>query len=252
MTEHRIGTREEWRAAREKLLEAENEHAQRGRELAEERRQLPWVPVGQEYTFDTDEGSRTLAELFDGCSQLLAYHIMFGPDYSAGACPGCSNLADHLDAAAVHLNQRDVTLVCISRAPLAMIQAYKRRMGWSFPWVSSHGSPYPYDFGFAFTPEQMKADEFQAMINEPPGWLQEWAQAVGTDLATGLAEGPGWNAFALADGAVHHTYSRFAPDGDLLAPYYFQLLDQVAKGRGDEYRALRHDEYEDVAAPGPR
>jgi predicted dithiol-disulfide oxidoreductase (DUF899 family) len=185
---------------------------------------------------------KSLAELFDGRSQLLAYHLMFGPDYT-GACPGCSNLADHFDGGVVHLNHRDVTFLCISREPLEKLQAYRRRMGWTFPWVSSFGSDFNFDFGLAATEEQMAADDFRKLIDEAPDWLEEWAVAVGTDLETGLVEGPGWNVFALEDGIVYDTYSRFAPDGDLLAPYYYQLLDQVPKGRGDEVRVTRHDEY---------
>ena len=174
MPEHRIGTREEWQAAREELLKAENEHAERSEELAKQRQELPWVPVEKEYTFDTDAGKKTLAELFDGRSQLLAYNIMFGPDYTVGACPGCSNLADHLDAALVHLNHRDVTLIGFSRAPNARLQAYKERMGWKFPYVSTYGSDFPFDFTLAFTQEQLaQIDEAQTMINEPPDWLQE-------------------------------------------------------------------------------
>jgi predicted dithiol-disulfide oxidoreductase (DUF899 family) len=247
MTEHRTGTREEWQAAREELLERENELSNLSRELAQQRRELPWVQVEKEYSFDTDDGTKTLAELFDGRSQLLAYNLMFGPDYT-GACPGCSNLADHFDGGVVHLNHRDVTFIAISRAPLEKLQAYKRRMGWEFPWVSSYGSDYANDFGFLVTEEQKAQDEFRKLVEEPPDWLEEWAVAVGTDLATGLVEGPGWIAFALSDGVVHHTYSRPAPDGALLAPYYYQLLDQVPKGRGDEVRATRHDEYEDAGA----
>ena len=245
MTEHRTGTREEWEAARKELLEREDEYAQRGKELARQRQELPWVRVEKEYEFATDQGTKTLAELFDGRSQLLAYHLMFGPGYTKGACPGCSNLADQFDGGVVHLNHRDVTFLAISRAPLEQLQAYKRRMGWTFPWVSSFGSDFNYDFGFAFTEEQVGAGELAKMVAEPPDWLEEWAEAVGTDLATGLQEGPGWNAFALADGVVHHTYTRYAPDGDLLAPFYYQLLDQVPKGRGDEVRVHRHDEYAD-------
>jgi len=250
MTEHKVGTREEWLAARKELLERENEHAELGRELTKQRQQLPWVPVEKEYTFETDDGPRTLAELFDGRSQLLAYHLMFGPDYT-GACPGCSNLADHLDGGLVHLEHRDVTFLCISRAPLEKLQAYKQRMGWEFPWVSAFGSDFNFDFGFAFTEEQTAGEiehnferfDFQKLLAEAPDWLHDWAEAVGTDLATGLREGPGWNAFALSDGAVHHTYSRYAPDGDMLAPYYFQLLDQVPIGRVDDVRVRRSDEY---------
>jgi predicted dithiol-disulfide oxidoreductase (DUF899 family) len=244
MTEHKVGTREEWLAARNELLERENEHAQRSEELARQRQELPWVSVEKEYRFETEDGEKTLAELFDGRSQLLAYNIMFGPEYE-GACPGCSNLADELDGGVVHLNHRDVTLICISRAPYEKLRAYKERMGWQFPWVSSYGSDFPFDFGFAMTEEQMAdSEEIQQMIEDPPDWLQEWAEAVGTDLQSGLAEGPGWMAFALEDGVVYHTYSRLAPDRDFVAPYYHQLLDRTPKGRVDEYRAIRHDEYE--------
>ncbi len=245
MTEHRVGTREEWLAARKELLEREDEVNRLTNVLAEVRRELPWVPIEKEYSFETDDGTKTLAELFDGRSQLLAYHIMFGLEYT-GACPGCSGLADHFDGGVVHLNHRDVTFLAISRAPIEKLQAYKRRMGWTFPWVSSHRSGYAFDFGFALTDEQMTEDEVRKLIDEPPEWLEVWADQVGTDLPTGLREGPGWNAFALADGVVYHTYSRHAPDGDLLAPYYYQLLDQVPKGRGEEVRTVRHDEYEDA------
>jgi predicted dithiol-disulfide oxidoreductase (DUF899 family) len=239
---HAVATREEWAAAHERLREQEAELAELSRAVAERRRALPWVRLEKEYRFETDGGPRTLAELFDGRSQLLIYNIMFGPSFVA-ACPGCSNLADHFDAGMVHLNHRDVTMVCVSRAPLEKIRAYKRRMGWRFPWVSSFESDYAFDFGFAATEEQRATGELAEMINEPPDFLLEWAVAVGTDLASGLIEAPGWIVFALEDGVVFHTYSCHAPDGALLAPYYYQLLDQVPKGRGEEYRATRHDEY---------
>ena len=185
-------------------------------EAAEERRALPWVAVEKEYSFETEDGPKTLAELFDGRSQLLIYNLMFGPGYT-GACPGCSGLADHFDGGIAHLNARDVTMTAISRAPLEKILAYKRRMGWSFPWVSSHGSDYPYDYGFALTDEQIhESPRWQEMIGDPPEFLREWSESVGTDLEDGLAEGPGWIVFALQDGAVYHTYSRHAPDGELL------------------------------------
>jgi predicted dithiol-disulfide oxidoreductase (DUF899 family) len=248
MTQHKVGTREGWLAARNELLERENEHAERSEELAQARRELPWVVVEKEYTFATDEGTKTLAELFDGRSQLLAYNIMFGPSYT-GACPGCSNLADHLDGGLVHLNHRDVTLLCFSRAPLEKLQAYKRRMGWTFPWVSTHASDFPFDFELAFTKEQLSGvEEVQMMLAEPPNWLQDWAKAVGTELETGMLENPGWIAFALKDGVVYHTYSRMAPDRDFVVPYYHQLLDRTPKGRVDEFRAFRRDEYEDAAS----
>ena len=245
MTQHKVVSRDEWQAARDELLKSENEHAERSEELAKQRLELPWVAVEKEYTFDTDEGKKTLAELFDGRSQLLAYNIMFGPDYSVGACPGCSNLADHLDAAVVHLNHRDVTLLGFSRAPFARLQAYKQRMGWKFPYVSTNGSDFAFDFGLAFTQKQMgEIDEVRTMIEQPPDWLLEWAAQVGTDLEHGLAEGPGWIAFALEDGVVYHTYTRMAPDRDFVVPYYLQLLDRTPKGRPDDFRAWRHDEYE--------
>jgi predicted dithiol-disulfide oxidoreductase (DUF899 family) len=244
MTQHNVVSREEWLVARNELLERENEHAQRSEELAQARRDLPWVAVEKEYTLATDEGTKTLAELFDGRSQLLAYNIMFGPSYS-GACPGCSNLADHLDGGLVHLNHRDVTLLCFSRAPLEKLQAYKQRMGWRFPWVSTYGSDFPFDFDLALTGEQMSGiEEIQTMIKEPPDWLEEWAEDVGTDLETGMAENPSWIAFALDDGVVYHTYTRMAPDRDFVVPYYHQLLDRTPKGRVDEFRATRRDEYE--------
>jgi predicted dithiol-disulfide oxidoreductase (DUF899 family) len=249
MTDRKIVTRDEWQAARNQLLEEEQQHAARSEELAGRRQELPWVRVDKEYTFDTDEGTKTLAELFDGRSQLLAYNIMFGPEYT-GACPGCSNLADHLDGGLVHLNHRDVTLLCFSRAPLEKLQAYKQRMGWTFPWVSTDGSDFPFDFELAFTKEQMAdIDEVQTMLKEPPDWLQDWAEAVGTDLETGMTENPTWIAFALEDGVVYHTYSRAAPDRDLVVPYYSQLLDMTPRGRVDEFQATRHDEYEGAAAP---
>ena len=244
MSEHKIGTREEWAAARKELLERENEHAQRSEELAQRRRELPWVPVEKEYHFATDEGTKTLAELFDGRSQLLAYNIMFGPSYT-GACPGCSNLADALDGGLVHLNHRDVTLMCFSRAPLEKLQAYKRRMGWTFPWVSTYENDFAFDFELALTDGQLsEVEEVQTMLEEPPDWLQDWAIDVGTELEKGMLENPGWIAFALDDGGVYHTYSRFAPDRDFVVPYYSQLLDRTPRGRVDEFRATRHDEYE--------
>ena len=248
--EHKVGTREEWLAARRDLLDREKEHTRRGDELTRARRDLPWVPIDKEYRFETDDGTKTLPELFDGSSQLLVYHLMFGPEYEA-ACPSCTAIADGFQAFGPHMRARDVTLTAISRAPLAKLQAYKQRMGWKFPWVSSYGSDFPFDFGFAFTEEQMAGiEEIQQMIKEPPDWLQEWAESVGTDLQSGLAEGPGWMAFALEDGVVYHAYSRLAPDRDFVVPYYHQLLDRTPKGRVDEFRALRHDEFESAAARG--
>src|SRR5438309_5783526 len=164
MTEHRIGTREEWQVARDELAKLEADQATRNEEITRTRRQLPWVPVEKDYELDTEDGKKTLAELFDGRSQLLAYNIMFGPDYELGACPGCSNLGDELDATRVHLSHRDVTLICFSRAPIDRLTAYRRRMGWEFPYVSTSGTPFPFDFGLALTPRQaQEIPEIQAM-----------------------------------------------------------------------------------------
>jgi predicted dithiol-disulfide oxidoreductase (DUF899 family) len=217
MPKHEVGTREEWAAARKALHEREEELGRLDEELAKQRAELPWVPVEKEYVFGTEDGRKTLAELFDGRSQLLIYHLMFGPTYEA-ACPGCTGLADHFDGALAHLNNRDVTLIAISRAPIEKLQAYKRRMGWQFPYVSSHGSDF--DFDFASTEEQMATGE----------------------MAHGMAEAPGWNVFALEDGIVYHTYSRTAPDRFLVS-YYEQLLDQVPAGRDVDFPLRRHDEY---------
>src|SRR5690242_19496778 len=183
MPEHTIGTREEWRAARDELAKLEAEHAELTEKVTARRRQLPWVPVEKEYVFDTDDGRKTLAELFDGRSQLLAYNIMFGPDYELGACPGCTSLGDGLDGSLVHLQHRDVTLVCFSRAPIDRLVAYKRRMGWEFPYVSTYETDFPWDFGLAMTEEQaQEIPEVKEMIDNPPGWLEEWSRQVGAEL----------------------------------------------------------------------
>src|SRR5258705_4577625 len=191
MPEHKIGTSEEWQAARDELAKLEVEHTELGNKVTEQRRQLPWVPVEQEYVFDTQDGKKTLAELFDGRSQLLAYNIMFGPDYENGACPGCSNLGDELDGTRVHLNHRDVTLICFSRAPIDRLTAYKERMGWTFPYVSTHGTDFPFDFGLALTPEQaQEIPEVKGMIDDPPEWLEGWGGQVGAQPEDGLRAGP--------------------------------------------------------------
>lgn len=242
MPKHEVGTRQEWSAAREQLLQREQELGKVDEELAKQRQELPWVLVEKEYTFDSEEGKKTLPELFDGRSQLLIYHLMFGPTYKA-ACPGCSGLADNFDGALAHLNNRDVTLMAISRATVEKLQAYKRRMGWKFPYVSSHGSDFNFDFDFAFTEEQMATGDLAKMVAEADDWLVDWAGNVGTDLAHGMAESPGWNVFALENGVVYHTYSRTAPDRFLLAPFYSQLLDQVPAGRDVDFPLRRHDEY---------
>ena len=247
MPKHKVGTREEWLRAREELAKLEKEQAEREEEIVKKRRELPWVPVEKEYELDTEDGRKRLADLFEGRSQLIAYNIMFGPDYEVGACPGCSNLADHLDAGRVHLNHRDVTLICFSRAPIERLRAYKQRMGWKFPWVSTYESDFPFDFGLAFTEEQAaEVPEMQEMIEQPPDWLQEWSQQVGAELKDGLREGPGWIAFALEDGLVYHTYTVMAPD-PFVTPYYHLLLKRTPKEPQDTFRAWRHDEYEKAA-----
>jgi predicted dithiol-disulfide oxidoreductase (DUF899 family) len=245
MPEHKIGTREEWQAARDELGKLEAEHAELGQRVTEQRRQLPWVPVEREYEFDTEDGKKTLAELFDGRSGLLAYNIMFGPDYELGACPGCSNLGDELDATRVHLNHRDVTLICFSRAPIDRLIAYKERMGWQFPYVSTNGTEFPFDFGLALTREQaQEIPEVKGMIDNPPEWLQDWGRQVGAKLEDGLREGPSFIAFARENGTVYHTYTVMAPD-PFVAPYHSFLLERTPKPEPEEPRAWRKDEYPD-------
>jgi predicted dithiol-disulfide oxidoreductase (DUF899 family) len=245
MTEHTTATREEWQAARDELAKLEAEHAELGQKVTEHRRQLPWVPVEKEYRFDTEDGKRTLVELFDGRSQLLAYNIMFGPDYEVGACPGCSNLGDELDATRVHLAHHDVTLICFSRAPIERLVAYKRRMGWQFPYVSTNGTDFPFDFGLALTPERAgQIPELTQMLDNPPGWLEDWARQVGAKLEDGLRENPSFIAFAREDGRVFHTYTVAAPD-PFVAPYHAFLLERTPKAGSEEPRAWRKDEYPD-------
>src|SRR5947209_4010291 len=243
MPDSKIGTGEEWRTAREELAKLEAEHAELSQKVAARRRELPWVPVEKEYEFDTEDGRKTLADLFDGRSQLLAYNIMYGPDYELGACPGCSNLGDELSATRVHLNHRDVTLICFSRAPIDRLTAYKQRMGWEFPYVSTYGSDFPFDFGLALTPEQAREiPEVQQMIAEPPQWLEEGGRQVGATLEDGLREGPTWIAFARENGTVYHTYTVMAPD-PFVAPYHAFLLKRAPKASIQDFRAWRKDEY---------
>ena len=240
-----VGTREEWQAARDELAKLEAEQAELSRKVTERRRELPWVPVEKEYRFETQDGQKTLAELFDGRSQLLAYNIMFGPEYENGACPGCTNLGDELDSTRVHLNHRDVTLICFSRAPIDRLTAYKERMGWEFPYVSTYESEFPFDFGLAMTPEQVHAiPQVQEMVDNPPEWLEEWSGQVGAKLEDGLREGPGFIAFARDNGTVYHTYTVMAPD-PFVAPYHSLLLDRTPKPEPEEPRAWRKDEYPD-------
>jgi len=243
MTEHRIGTRDEWQAAREELAQLEAEHAERNAAIKRKRLELPWVPVEKRYEFDTEDGKKTLEDLFEERSQLLAYNVMYGPDYAVGACPGCSNLADHLDTARLHLGHRDVTLIGFSRAPIDRLVAYKERMGWQFPYVSTYGMDFPFDFGLAMTEEQAREiPEVKAMVDNPPEWLQEWSRQIGAELEDGLREGPGWIAFARENGTVYHTYTVMAPD-PFVAPYYSFLLERTPKGAEAEPRAWRKDEY---------
>src|SRR5918995_1891487 len=247
MPEHKIGTREEWQAAREDLAKLENEHAERNEEIKKKRRELPPGPGEKQYEFDTEDGKRTLADLFDGRSQVLAYNIMYGPDYEVGACPGCTSLADGFDGQLIHLNKRDVAFLCFSRAPIDRLAAYRKRMGWQFPYVSTYETDFPWDFGLALTEEQaQQIPEVKEMIDDPPEWLQEWSRQVGAELKDGLREGPSYIAFARENGTVYHTYTVMAPD-PFVAPFFNFLLDRAPKElKGDEqFRSWRKDEYPD-------
>jgi predicted dithiol-disulfide oxidoreductase (DUF899 family) len=241
MADHKIGTRAEHQAAREELLKQEKELTRANDELARQRRELPWVPIEKDYSFDTDEGPKTLAELFDGRSQLMAYHFMFGPEYTAG-CPVCSSGADTYTGAVAHLNARDVTFLCVSRAPLERLQAYKRRMGWSFPWVSSAGTDFNPDFGASHTEEELKPFLESGKLGPVPAM----AAQCGTDPAGYLTEAPVLSVFALADGVVHHTYSTTARGLEFLMGFY-GMLDRAPNGRNEgdltEMWIRRHDEY---------
>jgi predicted dithiol-disulfide oxidoreductase (DUF899 family) len=245
VADHKTGTREEWQAARDELAKLEAEHATLSQKVTEQRRQLPWVAVEKEYRFDTEDGKKTLGELFDGRSQLLAYNIMYGPDYEIGACPGCSNLGDELDATRVHLGHRDVTLICFSRAPIDRLNAYKQRMGWEFNYVSTYETDFPFDFGLAVTPQQaQQIPEVKQMIDDPPEWLEAWGRQVGAKLEDGLREGPSFIAFARENGTVYHTYTVTAPD-PFVAPYHSLLLARTPKAEAAEPRTWRKDEYPD-------
>ena len=246
-----IGTREEWRAARLELLAAEKELTRRSDELAQRRQQLPWVRVDKEYRFDTDDGPASLVDLFRGRSQLLVYHFMFGPDYKAG-CPSCSAVADGFNGFAVHLANHDVMFTAVSRAPLEKLQAYKKRMGWSFPWASSHGGDFNYDFNVSLTEEQQRqgSGEYNYRRTEPmpngapdTSVVSQVAASCGTDLPTFVRDLPGLSAFALEDGVIYHTYSAFARGLDGLWGMY-QWLDRAPKGRNESgYWLRRKDEY---------
>jgi len=247
MTKHRTGTREEWLAARLELLEAEKELTRRSDELARRRQELPWVRVDKAYRFETDEGSASLADLFRGRSQLLVYQFMFGPDFTAG-CPSCSAIADGFNGFAVHLANHDVMLWAVSRARLEKLQAYKRRMGWSFPWASSFESGFNADFGVAHTEEELRSGVVEYNFRTakwPPRPAPEGAAGVGTDWATFTRERPGLSAFTLEDGVVYHTYSSYSRGLDGLWGMY-QWLDRAPRGRNEEGAGIwwrRHDEY---------
>jgi predicted dithiol-disulfide oxidoreductase (DUF899 family) len=242
MTEHRIGTQEEWQAARDELLQREKEHTRVGDELAQRRRELPWVRVEKEYRFDANDGTRTLAELFDGRSQLLIYHFMFGPTYEAG-CRTCSSMADGMNGLLPHLNARDLTLAFVSRAPLERLQAYKQRMGWRIPWFSSANTDFSFDLGASFTTEQTRA-------NMPPSDVlpiaRQLAAASGTDVVDYISEIPAASAFAFQDGAVYRTYATTWRGVEFLMGYY-PILDRAPGGRdegdGPQLWIRRHDEY---------
>jgi predicted dithiol-disulfide oxidoreductase (DUF899 family) len=245
---HTVGTREEWLAALHKVHERESELADRRQELARERRDLPWMRIEQAYTFDTDTGTKALAELFDGRSQLLIYHIMYGPSWTA-ACPGCTQLADHFDGMLAHLNARDVTLIGMSHAPIEKLQAYKRRMGWQFPYVSAFRGDFNYDVGASLTEEQQRATAEQVLPEfSKDDTFAKLAATCGTDLVGYVTtEGPGLNAFVLEDGVIYHTYSADPREVGSLV-FFEQLLDRAPKGGKEGVPVSRHDEYKVAVA----
>ena len=246
MTEHRIGTQEEWQAQRDELLKEEKELTRRGDELTRKRRELPWVPVEKDYRFETAGGTKTLAELFDGRSQLLVYHFMFGPPYEAG-CPVCTSIADTLAPQVPHLKARDTTLLLASRAPLEKLLAYRTRMGWGIDWVSTVGSDFNRDLGFLHTEAELKP----FLEGEIPATVEQMARMCGTDAAGYVTEGPGLSAYALADGTVYRTYVTTAR-GLEVAMAYYALLDRTPKGRAEDPSEplwlRRHDEYETASS----
>jgi predicted dithiol-disulfide oxidoreductase (DUF899 family) len=251
MTEHSTGTREEWLAARLELLDAEKELTRRSDEVARQRQQLPWVKIDKDYRFETDEGSASLADLFRGRSQLLMYHFMFGPEYTAG-CPVCSTIADGFNGFVVHLENHDVAMMAVSQAPITAIQDYKSRLGWTFPWASSLGSDFNFDFHVSFTEEQQRSGEVEynfrpmntkPVLDSPSEGLTEIAAMTGTDAAAYTRQAPGMSAFALDNGVVYHTYSAFARGVDSLWGMY-QWLDRAPKGRNETGLWFRRrDEY---------
>ena len=253
MTKHRTGTRKEWLAGRLELLEQEKDLTRRSDSLARRRQELPWVRIDKEYRFETEAGSSSLVDLFRGRSQLLVYHFMFGPDYTAG-CPSCSSIADGFEGVVTHLANHDVTLTAVSRAPLTKLQAYKRRMGWTFPWASSGGNEFNFDFNIAFTEEEQRAGTIEYNYERGghamdattvvPEIVTQNAAMAGTDALTYTRERPGMSAFALEDGAVYHVYSAYARGLDGLWGMY-QWLDRAPKGRNETTGMWwrRHDEY---------
>lgn len=256
MTKHKIATREEWRKARIDLLKEEKELTKRSDELARKRQELPWVKIDKDYQFDTEESTASLIDLFQGRSQLLVYHFMFGPDYKAG-CPSCSAIADGFDGIVAHLTNHDVNFCAVSRAPLEKLQAYKKRMGWSFPWASSFESDFNYDYGVAFTEEEMQSGtvkyNFREMNTQSKLTDEQTMVGYGTDVTTVLREAPGMSSFALKDGTVYHTYSAYTRGLDSLWSVY-QWLDRAPYGRNETLTQgmgdlrgpswfRRHDEY---------
>jgi predicted dithiol-disulfide oxidoreductase (DUF899 family) len=245
MTDHTVGTREEWLEARDRLLAREKEHTRLGDELAQQRRELPWVRVEKEYRFGTEDGEKTLIELFDGRSQLLVYHFMFGPSYEAG-CPTCSSMADGIDGLLPHLHARDVTFVFVSQAPLETLQAYKRRLGWSFPWVSSASTDFNFDLGFSSSEEQTSEAIAPMLEAGMPPIVAHNASSTGTDIVGYLTQLFGFSAFVRDDGTVYHTYSTTGRGVEFLMGYY-PILDHAPKGRdeGEAWQVWirRHDEY---------
>jgi predicted dithiol-disulfide oxidoreductase (DUF899 family) len=246
MADHKVATQQEWQAARDELLQREKDHTRLGDELARQRRELPWVRVEKDYRFETSEGTRTLAELFDGRSQLLVYHFMFGPGWEAG-CPVCSSIADNLDANAVHLAARDATLLLCSRAPLDRLQRFRERMGWSLDWVSTVGSEFNRDLGFLHTEEELRP----FLAGEIPSTVEQNARMCGTDAAGYVAEGPGLSAYIDSDGVVYRSYVTTAR-GLEPAMGYYGLLDRTPTGRNESASAplwvRRHDEYDQAAS----
>jgi predicted dithiol-disulfide oxidoreductase (DUF899 family) len=244
MTHHKVVGREAWQAARDELLQREKEHTRVADELARQRRELPWVAIEKGYRFDADGGTRTLAELFDGRSQLLIYHFMFGPSYEAG-CPTNSSMVDGFDGLLPHLHARDVTPLLVSQAPLAKLQAYKQRMGWTIPWVSTANSDFNFDFGISYTEEQVRQQT--PPESQLPPIVRRNAAATGTDIPGYLSESPAATVFTLQDGAVYQTYATTWRGLEFLMGYY-PILDRVPKGRdeGDAFQTWirRHDEYD--------